>query len=112
MEKTFINKCVLRGIVDNIMTKKTSTGKYLANISLKTNFYNHSSYDAHITSTEESRHKVTAWAGPGIAVLDKIVSGDWIEVSGRYRTREFTRKDGTTGHVQELLAEQLRIITG
>lgn len=111
MEKTFINKCVLRGVVGNISTKETASGRTVANIFLMTSYSTRSSYDAHVTSTEESWHKVTAWAGPGIAAFDKIAPGGWIEVTGRYRTREFTRKDGTTGRVQELLAEQLRIIT-
>ena len=111
MEKTFINKCTLRGVISAVTTKKTAAGRTVANIALMTRHNTYSNYDGHVTSTEESWHKVAAWEGPGIATFDKLAPGGWIEATGRYRTREFTRKDGTAGRVQELLAEQLRIIT-
>ena len=38
MEKTFINKCVLRGVVGSIATKEVSSGKTVANIALMTSF--------------------------------------------------------------------------
>lgn len=107
MEKVFINKTVIRGIVGNVRTF-TAGGKTGANISVITRYAykNREGQDV----AEDTWHRITAWERAGIADLSKIAKGMWIEVQGRRTDRRYTDADGNERIASEVQAATLYII--
>ena len=61
---------------------------------------------------EQTFHHVSAWANneKGERLFARIVEGAAVEVEGRYRVREFVRKDGVTAKVHEIVATNISVL--
>lgn len=105
----FLNKIILRGIVQNVLVA-TVADKRCVTLSVLTQ-QTHKGNDGSIV-VEHQWFLCRAWEGQGICSEDigKIKRTDWVELTGRVKTISYTRADSTSGYNWEVSVQNTTLL--